>query len=184
MDVRKVGISLAVFLFAAFVVLGQGKTPQPAKEVVSKAVKVAKAQNKTVLLEFGASWCSWCKRFDAMIESPQVGKLFKDNYVIAHLTIQESDDKKALENSGAQEMADEAGAGKAGVPVYLFLDSTGKRIATSLAMPKGENIGHPATPEEIKAFDGLLTRTAPRMTASQRAQISDYLTKDSQRAEK
>src|SRR5262249_33016708 len=141
--------------------------PASAQSIVDSAVKSAKAQGKNVLVHFGASWCKWCKNLDAMLDSPQVGQYFKDSYVITHLTIQESDDKKALENPGAQEIANEAGAGKAGIPIYIFLDGNGKRLATSLAMPDGGNIGHPATPEEIKAFEGLLERTAPRMTSSQ-----------------
>jgi len=155
----------------------QTKTPAPpqAQAVVDAAVQSAKAQGKSVLVHFGASWCSWCKRLDAMLESAEVGKIFHDNYVIAHLTIQESDDKKGLENPGAQEMANKAGAGKTGIPIYIFFDESGKTLATSLAMPNGGNIGHPATPEEIKAFEGLLMRTAPRMTAAQRAQIVKYL---------
>ena len=72
---------------------------------------------------------------------------------------------------------DAAGAKGAGVPVYIFFDSDGHRIATSLAMPDGGNIGHPATPEEIQAFAGLLEKTAPRMTAEERKQVTDYLSK-------
>ena len=174
---KQSGIVLPLAFALALIAQGQTKTPPSAQSVVDEALKTARAQNKNVLVHFGASWCVWCKRLDAMIESPEVGKLFADNYVVAHLTIQESDDKKALENPGAQEMAVEAGVAKSGVPVYLFFDSNGKRIATSLAMPNGGNIGHPATPEEIKAFDGLLIRTAPHMTSTQRAQIVDYLSR-------
>jgi hypothetical protein len=45
-----------------------------------------------------------------------------------------------------------------------------------MAMPKGGNIGYPATAEEIETFVGLLPRAAPRMTRAQRAAIADYLT--------
>ena len=151
--------------------------PPSASEVLYSAVQKAKADQKNVLIHFGASWCSWCKHLDEMLESKEVGKVFHDNYVIAHLTIQERDEKVSLENPGAQEMANGAGARNAGVPVFLFFDSAGNRLATSMAMPDGSNIGHPVSPEEIKAFDGLLERTAPRMTAAQRKQIADYLSK-------
>jgi len=169
-------IALVSVIAVAIAVPAQTKPPS-ASEVLSSAMQASKSEQKNILIHFGASWCSWCKRLDEMLESPEVGKLFHDNYVITHLTIQESPDKVALENPGAQDMVNEAGGKDSGVPVYIFFDSAGKRLATSMAMPDGGNIGHPATPEEIQAFDGLLAKTAPRMTESQRQQISDYLTK-------
>jgi thioredoxin-related protein len=157
--------------------LAQTKAPQPAKMVLGQAVDQAKAENKNVLLAFGASWCHWCTALDTMIDSKEVGKIFHDNYVIAHLTIQESADKVSLENPGAQGLADAAGAKGQGIPIYVFTDAQGKQLATSMAMPDGGNIGFPAKPEEYVAFDGLLKKTAPRMTDAQRKQISDYLKK-------
>jgi hypothetical protein len=91
--------------------------PPSAQEVLGSAVMTANAEQKGVLLHFGASWCLWCLRLDAMLESDEVGDLFHDNYVITHLTIQESDDKTALENPGAQEMLEAAGGASVGVPV-------------------------------------------------------------------
>jgi thioredoxin-related protein len=170
----------AVFVLTialASTTLAQNNAPQPTKVVIGDAIRKAKVEQKNVLALFGASWCGYCKQLDAMIASKEVGKLFQDNYVITHLTIQEHKDKVALENPGAQAMADAAGAKDAGVPVYIFFDALGSRLATSMAMPDGKNIGHPVTPEEIVAFDGLLKKTAPRMTAAQRKQISDYLSK-------
>ena len=163
-------------LLSLFLLVQGTKTP-PAQTIIDRALKTAKAENKTVFVHFGASWCVWCKHLDAMLSSQEVGKLISDNFVLVNLTVQESDDKKALENPGAQEIMEKNGAGKAGVPYYLFLDKDGKKIVDSLAMPKGGNIGYPATPEEIKTFESLLPKAAPRMTAAQRASISDYLTK-------
>ena len=164
-----------VFL-SLFLLLQGSKTP-PAQGIIDQALKTAKAQNKTVFVHFGASWCVWCKQLDAMLMSPEVGKLISDHFVLVNLTVQESDDKKALENPGAQAIMEKNGAGKAGVPYYLFLDANGKKLVDSLAMPKGANIGYPATPEEIKTFEGLLPKAAPRMTPAQRASVTDYLTK-------
>ena len=171
-------MSLAlVAAIAAGPVRSQTTKPPSAQTVINAALKTAQAENKTLFVHFGASWCTWCKQLDAMLVSPEVGKLIADHFVLVNLTVQESDDKKSLENSGAQELMDKNGAGKAGVPYYLFLDQTGMKLADSLAMPKGGNIGYPATPEEIKTFEGLLPKAAPRMTSAQRALITEYLTK-------
>ncbi|HEX4996634.1 MAG TPA: thioredoxin family protein [Terriglobia bacterium] len=169
-------LTLTVVLVLA--VSTAARTPPPtARDVLVKALEQAKVEQKNVLIHFGASWCSWCMRLDAMLESAEVGKIFHENYVIAHLTIQESPDNVALENPGAEDMVNSAGAGGAGVPVYIFFDSAGQTLATSMAMPDGQNIGHPASPEEINAFDVLLEKTAPRITKEQRKLVSEYLSK-------
>lgn len=146
-----------------------------AQVLIDPAIQAAMAENKAVLIHFGASWCSWCKRLDAMLESDELKNLIDAHYVLVNLTVQESEDKKMLENPGAQEIMDQNGAGKAGVPYYLFLDKNGKKLADSLVMPKGGNIGYPVTKEEIQAFEGLLQRTAPRMSTAERSMVVDYL---------
>jgi hypothetical protein len=111
-----------------------------------------------------------------MLASPEVGKLFTDNFVLVSLTVQESDDKLHMENPGAQELMDKNGAGNAGIPYCLFLDKNGVKLNDSMAMPKGGNIGYPATPEEIQTFVNLLPKAAPRMTTAQRVAVTEYLT--------
>ena len=151
--------------------------PPTAESLVDAAVKTAKSQDKIVLVHFGASWCVWCRHLDDMLQGPELGKLFADHFVIVHLTVQESDDKKQLENPGAEQLLAREGAGKSGVPVFMFFDQAGKKIADSLALPNRANIGYPASPEEIEAFAGILEKTTPRMTAVQRGSIVDYLKK-------
>jgi len=149
--------------------------PPSAESLMQAAVKTAKAQNKVVLVHFGASWCSWCKRLDEMLLGNELGKLFADHYVIVHLTVQESDVKKQLENPGAEAMLTAEGAGKSGVPVFMFFNGEGKKVADSLALPNRTNIGYPASPEEIAAFGTILEKTAPRMSSAQRAAVISYL---------
>lgn len=165
--------------FAALPLSAQtgSKMKPSAQELLSAAIKTAKAENKPVLVHFGASWCGWCRRLDAFLQAPEVGKLMADNYVLLELTVLEHDEKKILENPGAEALMNEMGGANAGLPFYFFLDQEGKKLGDSMAMPGGKNIGHPANAEEIKAFAGLLERTAPRMTSAQRAKIVDYLTK-------
>ena len=63
-----------------------------------------------------------------------------------------------------------------GIPVFIILNKDGAPIANSLVMPKGDNVGYPGIPEEIKAFDGLMGKTAPHMTAADRAAIVKWFT--------
>ena len=101
-----------------------------------------------------------------------------DNYVLLELITEESPNKKNLEHPGGAELKTTMGGGKAGLPFFFIVDKEGNKLADSLSLPGGKNIGHPASPEEIKAFDVLLEKTAPRLTKEQRAKIADYLTKN------
>jgi len=152
-----------------------GKTPAPAKELIDAALKTAKAQDKAVMVDFSASWCVWCKRLDAFLHAPEVGKLMADNYVFVTLTVQENGEKKALENPGAEQMMKDMRG--SGLPFYFFLDKDGKKLADSLVLPDHQNLGFPGNAEEIKAFGELLERTAPHMTREQRTMITEYLAK-------
>jgi len=153
-------------------------TKPSAQKLLTAALETGRAEKKNIMVHFTASWCGWCKRLDAFLHAPEVGKLMTENYVLLELTVQESPKKKALENPGADALMKEMGGDDAGLPFYFFLDTNGKKICDSLVMPGGKNIGHPASPEEIKAFATLLEKSAPRLTAANRSQIVDYLTKN------
>ena len=175
----------AFIALAAIVVLSVSpafaQTPAKAptaQSLIDAALKTAKAENKVVMLDFGASWCEWCHYLDKALQSPELKKLFADNYVVVSLTVQEREEKVALENPGAEALLEEIGAAKAGIPMLIFLDKDGKRIANSLMMPKGVNIGYPVVPEEIAAFGKLLEITALHMTAADRATVVAWLTKN------
>src|SRR5882724_5600294 len=91
----KLGIGLWVLLAVVAVqTTSAAQTPGSADTLLRDAVKTAKTQNKVVLVHFGASWCSWCKRLDEMLQGKDLGRLVADHFVVVHMTVQESDDKK------------------------------------------------------------------------------------------
>jgi thiol:disulfide interchange protein len=148
-----------------------------AEAVMTAALKTAKADGRVVLIEFGASWCSWCTRFNAFVNSPDVSNIVAANYVVVNLTVQETAAKKALENPGAEALMDRWGGANSGLPFYVFLDGSGRKIADSNVMPDGSNLGFPGNPKEQDLFVALLDRTAPKLTPAHRTRVVDYLTR-------
>jgi thiol:disulfide interchange protein len=151
--------------------------PPSADAVVAAALKSAQAGNEVVLIECGASWCSWCRKFDAFVHAPEVGQIVASQYVVANLTVHEGDGKKALENAGGEVKMNAWGGEKSGLPFYVFLDAAGRKVADSNAMPDRSNIGFPGTPQEVQMFVALIDRTAPKLSSADRSKIVDYLNK-------
>ncbi|HWB31341.1 MAG TPA: thioredoxin family protein [Vicinamibacterales bacterium] len=151
--------------------------PPSADAVVAGAVARAKAEHKAVLIEFGASWCTWCRSFEAFVKSPDAGPVIARNYVVTNLVVEERDDKRALENPGGEALKTRWGGEKAGLPFYVFLDDAGRKVGDSNAMPGGGNIGFPAVPAEIAAFLDVVDKTAPSLTKADRDILRAYLTR-------
>ena len=151
--------------------------PAPASKLIDAAVERARADSKTVWVDFGASWCGWCRKLEAFLDAPEVKDIIQKHYLIVPLTVMESEAKKSLENPGGDKVMADLGGANAGLPFYAFLDGSGQKIANSLAMPNGGNIGFPADPNELQAFVALLDKTAPALASAERERVVAYLTK-------
>ncbi len=155
--------------------IATAQTPQPASEVVSAAVARARAENKVVLIEFGASWCTWCKNFEAFVHSADAGPVLARQFVVVNLIVRERDGKQVLEHPGGNALMDQWGGAMSGLPFYVFVNAAGQKLADSNAMPDGSNIGFPAVPAEIRAFIGLMRRAVPTLTPADQAVLDSYL---------
>ena len=101
------------------------------------------------------------------MNDPKVKKFFDDNYVITHLTVYESPNKKALENGGALDLLMQYNGTDQGIPYWIIFDKDGKWLADSQIRPegvdfstKGENTGCPANEKEVQHFVTVLRKTS------------------------
>jgi thioredoxin-related protein len=117
------------FLFSTMLVSAQDQAKPytvnaDAKSDIQKAVVLAKAQNKHVLLQVGGNWCPWCLRFHAMaIGAQKVDSLIKADYV--YLMVNYS-----KENKNMDVMKDLEYPNRFGFPVFVVLDGKGKILHT------------------------------------------------------
>ena len=148
------------FFFAWMAVATAGAQTIPSAEAVLKPVYAkAGVEGKNILLIFHASWCGWCRKMDASLQDPAIKPAIDRNYEIAHLTVHESANKKALENPGAIEFLKKNGGENSGLPFWLVLDKNGNVLANSQRKP-AENTGCPASEEEVAYFLQVLKKTS------------------------
>jgi thioredoxin-related protein len=168
---NKILFALLTSVLFSTAVAGQ-TTPATAAAILQEATQLAARENKNVLILFTASWCGWCHKMDKSLADSSCKTFFDDNYVIRHIVVDETKDKKHLENPGGGEMKKQYHGEGLGIPFWLVFDKDGKLLADSkirkegAGPEKGENTGCPATAEEVEHFISVLRKTS-RMTDAQ-----------------
>jgi len=138
---------------------GDANAQESASDILDKAYVKAQEENKNVFVIFHASWCGWCKQMDKNMNDDSCKDLFERNYVITHLVVQESRENKHLENPGADEVLKKYKGEKSGIPFWLIFDKDGKLLEDSFNST-GQNLGCPATGEEVAEFVSILKNTS------------------------
>ncbi len=153
-------------LLAAFVlapaILDRPAATAPA--VLKAAGAKAAREDKKVLVLFKASWCRWCRKFDALLADPELRLAWERSYVVARINVRERGELKNLENPGWEAVMKQLRArDDVDVPYMAILDSGGTKLADSLRLGDGpipSNAGYPSLPQEIAAFVATIERTA------------------------
>lgn len=153
-----------------------------ADTLMTESFAKAKAEKKTVLMSFHASWCGWCHKFEDFLKRPEVKEIWDKRIVMVWITALESPEKKSDENPGWESWMKKVGGENQGIPYMAFFDGNGKMKMTSNraadkgnAKDKGGNIGYPAAPEEIAWFMKMLKESAPNVTEKERGTIEASL---------
>jgi thiol-disulfide isomerase/thioredoxin len=141
--------------------------PEPAGKIMDDACKLAGKENKSVMIVFHASWCGWCKKFEASVIDPSCKDFFDKHFIIRYLDILERADKKDLENPEAMDIYKKYGGEGGGIPFFLIFDKEKNLLADSKIKAAGagpdkppQNIGCPASDEEVASFIQILGKAA------------------------
>ena len=159
-------LCLVCFMCYCFISMAQ-QAPLSSDSLLKASIAKASKENKNVFVIFKASWCSWCYKMDSSINDKSCKKFFDDNYIICHLVVLESKNKKNLENPGAAEMFTKFGGPDQGLPFWLIFDKNGTLLSDSQIRKEGDgldkpgqNTGCPTQPEEVNYFLSVLKKTS------------------------
>jgi thiol-disulfide isomerase/thioredoxin len=178
----KVFLSI-VFLLVSGIITAQEK-PEPAEKVMDDAYKLAAKENKSVMIVFHASWCSWCKKFEASVTDPTCKDFFEKHFVIRYLDIMERPEKQNIENPGAIDIFKKNGGDGGGIPFFLIYDKDKTLLADSKVRATGDgpekplqNIGCPTSDDELAAFVSILEK-ATKITEAEKTAIKTRFRKN------
>jgi thiol:disulfide interchange protein len=114
---------------------------------IAAALGRAAAENKRVLLDFGANWCIWCRRLHSTFESdPAVSRALDRGFVVVMVDVNTRNGVKR--NAGVNERYGDPI--KHGIPVLVVLGADGKQLTTKDSGELEEGEGH--SPAKITAF--------------------------------
>ncbi len=129
---KKIILTLTL-LFGVIMVNAQEK-PKPynenqdARADIKKAITQAQKEHKNIMMQFGGNWCPWCMRFHALVITyPKLDSLMKANYVYVLINVPSSKDKAKRDYTL---FAEYQYPNRFGFPVFVILDSQGKRLNT------------------------------------------------------
>jgi len=118
-------------------------TTADAKEQIAAALKTAQAENKRVILKFGANWCGWCHKLSGVLKTnAELARLVKDNYVLVLIDV----DKKHNEDT----VKKYENPTRHGLPVLVVLDTDGTPLHTQDTGKLEEGDHH--DPAKVKEF--------------------------------
>ncbi len=164
--IRTKNIFLLTLVCLSQLVVKAQPAAQSASEIMKEAYQQAAKENKNVFIIFHASWCGWCHKMDNSMNDPLCKKFFNDNYVSRHLVVDESNDKRNLENPGASELRRKYYGDGLGIPFWLIFDPNGNLLTDSKMRKEGDgpqqgdNTGCPAAEKEVDFFIGILKKTS------------------------
>ena len=119
-------IAFCLLIGSSYAQVG-GKIYNPKANVdsaIHKSLVKAKAEKKHLLLQIGGNWCPWCLKFHKLCsEDPDIKILIDKSFI--KILVNYSKENKNLAELQKLEFPQ-----RFGFPVFVILDSNGKRIHT------------------------------------------------------
>lgn len=122
-------------------------TEADGNQQIAAALKKAQAEQKRVLLKFGANWCHWCHKLSKCFkENAEVARVLNDNFVLVLIDVDIVDDQK----HNADVIQKYGDPTRFGLPVLVVLDTNGEQLTTKDTSELEDGDQH--APAKVLAF--------------------------------
>jgi thiol-disulfide isomerase/thioredoxin len=169
-----------IVLFVSLCLAGifQGTAQESVSKLLAKAQTEAKKDGKSIFIKFEASWCGWCRKMTKDMKAKSTKKFFDDHFVTVAVVVKESKMNKKLENPGGGDLIKKYnnGSDRVGLPFWVILDSNLKVITDSFDS-NNQNLGGPASPEEVNEFITKLKMAIPKFSNADAVMIRKQFVK-------
>ncbi|MEQ1829573.1 MAG: thioredoxin family protein [Pirellula sp.] len=128
-------------------------TPLDGRDLLEKAIATATRENKRVLVQETATWCGPCHMLSRLLLA---NRQWEKDYVWVKMDHRWTGAIEIMR--GLREGAN------GGIPWFVILDASGKKLATSNLPDSGNNIGFPSEDYGREHFANMLKATRQRMT--------------------
>ncbi len=159
--------TIVFFVAVLFAVNFQATAQDSTAKLLEKAQIEAKKTGKKIFVKFEASWCGWCHRMTKNMKAESTKRFFEENFILVPVVVKESEKNIKLENPGGEDLIKKYNNGnsRVGLPFWFILDSDLKMVADSYNAKK-QNLGCPASPEEVEVFIQKLRKHVPQFRST------------------
>ncbi|MBF8248814.1 MAG: hypothetical protein HW374_1614, partial [Bacteroidetes bacterium] len=113
-----------------------------------EAFRVAKSENKPILLDIGAVWCHWCHVMDAeSYENDSIASLINEHFIAVKVDRDERPDIDARYQAGVSAIS-----GQGGWPLTAFLTPDGRVFYGGTYFPPEDRHGRPGFPRILQVL--------------------------------
>ncbi|MDA3899935.1 MAG: thioredoxin fold domain-containing protein [Spirochaetes bacterium] len=129
----KKNILIIILIFLAGLILTLSITTisaskDPAWLTFETAIEKGKKEQKPVIVDFYADWCSWCKKMDAeTFSNKEISKILNEDFILARIDV-EKKQKITYKGKSYSEIEFQRLFNVSGLPTMAFFDKNGDFI--------------------------------------------------------
>ena len=130
------GVNVRTIIYIALLIAGCHRSPEKLSEVnvtpamVGKALESARAEHKSLMVEFGADWCTDCRKLSQSLEGSRQQDYLRGHFIVMKIDVGQFNRNLDTARSLGIDVTNP------GIPVALFFIHEADRPVTKFGTPE------------------------------------------------